>query len=669
MFRRIPLILVLMATVCLMVACSGDNDPGRPASGDESLSAVLSGAVPGDLADFEISAALGKGSGGPDSGALLVRGRNIAYDAEAGVLTLDFSVVNDGDTDYPEPVALAFMQLLPTGVTVLEADNGETGPGATFAFGFENKDGVWTPGEESLPRAMKFVVDAGVSVGFMGRIDVGMSLLGGAIGGMVWNDADEDGEIDDGEEGEPGVSVALYGGEGTAAGPLGTVETAVDGTYRFDGLDAGYYTVVRMARDGLMGTTPAEMGVILVEADGTVSDFLLANFGVVSGDEPGGDDISVGDYIHAKGEYAADPHRLVAEIYSVCFCDDVQDKDRDGDDDGDDDYDDDCDEDCDEDCDDGCRENDCWGLLAGPVTGFSREDHSVEIMGTPVYFTEKCDWDEVEHGLRLRVKAARDQDAQDADVVACGRVKWWNGNRDRISGFVQEVVRGDDDRIMGVVVLNTYVQLSDEVMPSLGSIAGVVFDDLNGNREQDDGEPGIAGLGLRLAGAAEDSVTSGEDGGYVFDGLEAGDYAVTCDTPEGMVSTTGGDVLDIRLEAGQTIDDAHFGWMDEASIGAAIIGGMVWEDLNGDGVVDDGEPGIMGATVELSGDFAATTVTGSDGTYAFANLTAGEYVVTSTGPEGWTATTSSVLNITLAADDEIHEGASFGWWAPVTSSR
>jgi hypothetical protein len=42
-----------------------------------------------------------------------------------------------------------------------------------------------------------------------------------------------------------------------------------------------------------------------------------------------------------------------------------------------------------------------------------------------------------------------------------------------------------------------------EGLPEFGSIRGCVFEDLNGNRHQDDGEPGLPGLVLRLGSGAE----------------------------------------------------------------------------------------------------------------------------------------------------------------------
>lgn len=557
MWRKPALLFILLATVALSSGCSENDNPVLPADEGRNLSAVLRGEIDGDLVDFEIAAKVGAGEDDPAAGALLVRGRNLAYDAAEGVLTVDLTLLNDGDIQYPEPVSLTFLHFLPTGVTVRGADNGETGPGAAFVFGFENDDAQWTPGEESLPRTAAFEVDPATSIGFVGRVDVDTPDPGGAIGGLVWHDADEDGQIGDGETGVGGVSLELHADDAMASKLLLSTMTAEDGTYRFDGLDAGFYTVVRLPKDGMAGTTAAEIAVLLVEADGSVSDFLLANFGVIRGEEPGDDEVQVGDYIQAKGDYMPDPHRLVPEILNVCQCDNDMNK-HDDDDDGDDG--DDCDDDdCEEDCDDGCRENACWGLLAGPVTGMNREAGYVEIMGTPVYFTEKCDWDDLERGPRVRVKAYLDDDG---DVVACGHLKWWNGNRDRVSGFVQEIIRGDDDTVMGLVVLNTYIEIEEAPPAPTGTLGGVVFDDLDGDGVMDVGEPGIAGIGVALAGAAMDTVITDEGGVYAFYDLALGDYGITCSPVEVYVATTATTVR-VALTEAEPVRRVNFGWMEE----------------------------------------------------------------------------------------------------------
>jgi len=449
MFNKRSLLFLLAAALMVVVGCSDQSDPTNPESFTRQLSAMVRGEISKDQVDFEFAAELGKGFEDPDQGSILVRGRNLAYDSELGALTVDLSVYNDSENSFPEPVGLTFVQFIPADVTILNSDNDQNGVGALVMFEFDGDDGSWGPGEESQSRSVQFNVASGVSVGFVGRIDVGMTPGGGSIGGMVWNDENEDGVIDPDEAGVGGVTMMLHAGQDTSVAPLSTEVTAEDGSYLFEGRDAGYYTVVRMPMEGMVGTTPPEMAVILVEMDGTVSDFLLANFGVKTGDVPPVDDfVRVGDYVDAQGQYHAEPHRMYAEKFKVKRCD--------GDDDGDDGD--------DKHGDHGCRQNDCWGRLAGPITDINYDDGYIEIMGTKVYCQDKGGkdpWD-CERGMRARVDAIRDLDADDAEVVACKKPHWWNGKRDRIKGFVQEVVYGDEGNITGVIVLNTLIEVSKE---------------------------------------------------------------------------------------------------------------------------------------------------------------------------------------------------------------
>ena len=474
MFHK-RIMLALLLGVFLVVGCSTQDDPTQPASGGQTLSALVRGEIIKGEATFEFAAEVGEGVD-PEQGPLLVRGRNLAYDDEMGALSIDLSVYNDSEVAYDELVGLTMLQFVPEGVTILNSDNDQDGPGALILFEFEDEDELWSPGEESLSRTVHFQIAAGTSLGFMARIDVGMSEYGGAIGGMVWHDANEDGVIDPDENGVGNVGIMLYAGADTSGGPLMRARTSEDGTYRFDGLDPGSYEVVRMRLEGAVGTTPPRMTVILVEMDGVVSDFLMADFGLTRGGGPVDDFVKVGDYVDAKGAYGAEPDRLVSEKFKVKRCDgdyddgDDEDCRGDCDDDGDDDDGDDGD---DEDKDgDGCRENACWGRLTGKVTGLSFEHGFVEVMGTKVFFDtsdcgdddddkdrghDDCDHGDWERGVRIQVDAYRDADMMDGQVIACRKAHFYNGRYDRVKGFVQRVVRNDEGYIRGVVVLNTLV--------------------------------------------------------------------------------------------------------------------------------------------------------------------------------------------------------------------
>jgi len=72
------------------------------------------------------------------------------------------------------------------------------------------------------------------------------------------------------------------------------------------------------------------------------------------------------------------------------------------------------------------------------------------------------------------------------------------------------------------------------------------------------------------------------------------------------------------------------------------VGDTIWYDINRNGVIDSGEPGLADITVTLlngDGVVVATTVTNSSGVYLFAQLPPGTYTIvvdTSTLPSFWT---------------------------------
>jgi hypothetical protein len=78
---------------------------------------------------------------------------------------------------------------------------------------------------------------------------------------------------------------------------------------------------------------------------------------------------------------------------------------------------------------------------------------------------------------------------------------------------------------------------------------------------------------------------------------------------------------------------------------AGVIGNFVWKDSNGNGIQDNGEPGLSGVTVQLKhgSTVIATRTTDANGAYQFTGLCAGSYtVVIPTVPTGHVASPSAV---------------------------
>ena len=78
--------------------------------------------------------------------------------------------------------------------------------------------------------------------------------------------------------------------------------------------------------------------------------------------------------------------------------------------------------------------------------------------------------------------------------------------------------------------------------------------------------------------------------------------------------------------------------------------GTVFNDTNGDGMEEDGKPGLTGWTVQLlnsSNQVVATTQSDANGDYAFSNLAPGTYGIQEVLSSGWTQTTAPAGSITV----------------------
>ena len=214
------------------------------------------------------------------------------------------------------------------------------------------------------------------------------------------------------------------------------------------------------------------------------------------------------------------------------------------------------------------------------------------------------------------------------------------------------------DVTLGTNEVNLDQDFGYQPNPATGQIGDTIWEDLNGDGDQDPGEPGIPGVTVELDPPAGVDLGNGPgvpvtvvtdaSGEYLFDNLPEGDYTVTVTPPAGMDNTgdpDGGNdsTADVSLGDGEVNLDQDFGYQHSGQIGDTI-----WNDLDGDGVQDLGEPGIPGVTVELDPPAGVdlgngpgvpvTVVTDANGEYLFNNLPEGDYTITVTPPPGSTNT-------------------------------
>src|SRR6202162_5605186 len=189
----------------------------------------------------------------------------------------------------------------------------------------------------------------------------------------------------------------------------------------------------------------------------------------------------------------------------------------------------------------------------------------------------------------------------------------------------------------------------------VGSISGTKFNDANGNGARDTGESGVSGVTIQLRNSAGQLSTATTDasGNFSFTNLPAGAYVLSEVAPAGSVQTLpgGGAAINITLTPGQNATGFLFG---NQAAAPASISGLKFNDANGNGVRDTGEPGLAGVSIQLKTPSGQTLLatTDSTGAFSFTGLGAGAYVLSEVVPAGYTQTAPpapGTFAVTLAA--------------------
>ena len=143
-----------------------------------------------------------------------------------------------------------------------------------------------------------------------------------------------------------------------------------------------------------------------------------------------------------------------------------------------------------------------------------------------------------------------------------------------------------------------------------------------------------ANVTINLTGAATSSTTTDSDGNFTFSGAANGTYTLipslasyTFNPVSAVVVIDGADIANTNFVATST------GGADTYSISGTITG-AVQSDVK----------------ITLSGGAKGTVMTGSDGTYTFANLVDGTTYLVTPSRSGYTFTDKS-YTVTLSSDD------------------
>lgn len=196
------------------------------------------------------------------------------------------------------------------------------------------------------------------------------------------------------------------------------------------------------------------------------------------------------------------------------------------------------------------------------------------------------------------------------------------------------------------------------VLPMFGMVSGSVWKDDNADGLNNNNEPGLFWVMVELVDCNGGVIASGftdQDGNYAFSNIPPGQYMLNFDTnllPDGCEFTFPNmgtdDTIDSDVDSNgssgcfsvATNDDIDF---DAGLYSLGTIGDRVWEDINGNGVQDPGEPGLNGVFVELidaSGMVVSSTVTSGNGNYFFELVFPGLYYIKYIAPSGYFSTSA-----------------------------
>ena len=436
------------------------------------------------------------------------------------------------------------------------------------------------------------------------------------LSGFVWHDADNDGVRDASEVGIGGVDVTLSGTDDQGTITPVTVTTNPDGSYSFDRLRPGEYTITQT-----QPTFPAPSG--RDYADGQDHDGSLAN-GVSSNDVTSSINATAGDtgINYNFGE-------VVESIVSGYV---YHDSDNDG-----------------------IRSGET-GIEFVTITLTGTDD-----LGNTINRTTQTDGNGYYEFANLRPAGAGGYTLTQSQPTGY------------LDGIDTIGTPGGNSSVNDVFSSINVVSDTNGTENNFGellaaSISGTVFNDHNNDGLQQAGEQGIGGVQIRLTGtddlgnSVDVAVSTNADGTYSITGLRPSDatgYTLTETQPtnyndgiDSDGSLVNGDVSTNDVNSGINIvsDDDGTGY-NFAERGASISG-TVYIDENSDGNLTGTETRrVDGVTIELydstGTSLLATTTTAPDGTYSFDNLPADDYVIRQIQPTSLSSTTPNQINATL----------------------
>ncbi|WP_217594752.1 SdrD B-like domain-containing protein [Cohnella sp. GbtcB17] len=477
-------------------------------------------------------------------------------------------------------------------------------------------------------------------------LDAGLVELA-SVGDKVWLDADGDNVQDSVEEGVAGVLVQLLDDAGDPVttdaygAAIAPVTTDATGLYKFDNLLPGNYAVKFTLPTGYWFVHPNQGGDDALDSDaikqgngsiGLAETTLSAGENDMTIDAGVHTLASLGDYVwhDINGDGVQDASEPGKSGVTVELLNE-----------------------------DGTPVHDAYGVDVDPqltdadgkykFINLSAGDYKVKFSDLPTGY---------KFTIPGRGTAATDSDASNSDSDA--------GLTDIVTLAIGQQ-RTDVDA--GIV--------------NLASLGNFVWNDRDFDGIQDGGEPGVAGVTVKLYDASDrtaalNTAVTDANGAYLFTNLWPGDYVVQFVLPSDEYMFTHALSGSDRLIDSNADDDAsgnNFGFseavtlvseqndltIDAGLVELASLGDYVWEDGNDNGIQDALEKSLAGVTVRLldaagnpvmKGGSPVTTTTNMLGRYSFNKLVPDDYIVQFDLPADYIFAKKNATGSTAANDSD-----------------
>ncbi|GGA27990.1 SdrD B-like domain-containing protein [Okeania sp. KiyG1] len=205
--------------------------------------------------------------------------------------------------------------------------------------------------------------------------------------------------------------------------------------------------------------------------------------------------------------------------------------------------------------------------------------------------------------------------------------------------------------------------------PGFGNISGIAFIDENGDGQADPGEPQLPNAVIYIdadedgeRGSDERFALTDQFGRYDLSNVSPGTYVIRQEPLPGFTDSTPAAPVIVTLATGDNADFVNFAnnptGLPKAVLPVVSIGGVVFNDINGNGFLEPGENGIPGTTVFLDRNDNSildneerTAITDSLGVYDFDELPPGTYTVRQVQPAGLFQTNQDPTLTLFAGDD------------------